>query len=64
MRSSASLAILLPLAVSAAPTTSNANAALQELFCKVNNVVVSALKKDAAATSYCSSYLSIPTLTL
>ncbi|ETS84401.1 hypothetical protein PFICI_02426 [Pestalotiopsis fici W106-1] len=63
MRSPASLALLLPLAVSAAPTSSNANAVLQELFCKVNVVVVSALKKDAAATSYCSSYLSIPTLT-
>ncbi|KAH8199362.1 hypothetical protein TruAng_006494 [Truncatella angustata] len=64
MRSSSSLALLLPLAVSAAPTSSNsANVLLNELFCKVNVIVVSALKKDSAATSYCSRFLSIPTLT-
>ncbi|KAI1873855.1 uncharacterized protein JN550_003124 [Neoarthrinium moseri] len=63
MRFFTSPALLLPLAVSAAPTSSSANVLLNELFCKVNVVVISALKKDAAATSYCSSYLSIPTLT-
>ncbi|KAK6193326.1 hypothetical protein LQW54_012588 [Pestalotiopsis sp. IQ-011] len=64
MRSSASLALLLPLAVSAASITCrSANARLNELFCKANVLVVSALQKDASATSYCSSYLSIPTLT-
>ncbi|KAK6068358.1 hypothetical protein SCUP515_09644 [Seiridium cupressi] len=58
-----SLAALLPLSASAAPTRSSANALSNELFCKVNVVVISALQKDAAATSYCSSYLSIPTIT-
>lgn len=62
MRSSATLSLLLPVAVSASPVV-NSNL-LNDLFCKVNNAIITALVQDAAATTYCSSYLSIPTSTL
>jgi hypothetical protein len=63
MRSSTSLALLLPVAVSAVPTSKSANGLINELFCDVNVIVIAALQKDAQATSYCSSYLSYPTST-
>ncbi|KAI3321025.1 GLEYA domain-containing protein [Xylariaceae sp. AK1471] len=63
MRSSTSLALLLPVAVSAVPTSKSGNGLINELFCDVNVIVIAALQKDAQATSYCSSYLSYPTST-
>ncbi|KAL5390287.1 hypothetical protein DPSP01_001859 [Paraphaeosphaeria sporulosa] len=56
-----SVALLLPVAVSASPIIDKK--VLNDLFCKVNDVVLHVLEKDAAATKYCSSFLSIPTLT-
>ncbi|PSN60721.1 hypothetical protein BS50DRAFT_625763 [Corynespora cassiicola Philippines] len=62
MRFSSSVSLLLPAAVSASPVVDRK--LLDTLFCKVNNIVITALAKDAAATTYCSSYLSIPTSTI
>ncbi|KKY24082.1 hypothetical protein UCDDS831_g02738 [Diplodia seriata] len=58
--------LLLPLAVSAAPQVKrgNANAAINSLFCALNKDVITLLKAQTTATSYCSSYLSIATQTL
>lgn len=61
MRSS-TLSLLLPVAVSASPLVNPT--VVNDVFCKVNNIVISALSKDNAATTYCSSFLSIPTSTL
>lgn len=60
MRSSTSLALLLPVAASAAPV---GNGIIDDLFCTLNQVVVGLLQQDAEATSYCASYLSYPTST-
>jgi hypothetical protein len=57
-----SIALLLPVAVSASPVVGPK--LLNALFCKANDVVLNVLEKDAAATKYCSGFLSIPTLTL
>jgi len=62
MRSSAALSLLLPIAVSASPIVSPQ--VINDVFCKANNTVISALAKDNSATTYCSSFLSIPTSTL
>ncbi|KAL1646946.1 hypothetical protein SLS58_003083 [Diplodia intermedia] len=58
--------LLLPLAVSAAPQVKrgNANSAINSLFCALNKDVITLLKAQTTATSYCSSYLSIATQTL
>ncbi|KAL0260759.1 hypothetical protein SLS55_004449 [Diplodia seriata] len=58
--------LLLPLVVSAAPQAKrgNANAAINSLFCALNKDVITLLKAQTTATSYCSSYLSIATQTL
>ncbi|KAF2443336.1 hypothetical protein P171DRAFT_473647 [Karstenula rhodostoma CBS 690.94] len=56
-----SIALLLPVAVSASPIVDKT--LLNNLFCKANDIVLHVLEKDAAATKYCSSFLSIPTLT-
>ncbi|KAI1810293.1 GLEYA domain-containing protein [Poronia punctata] len=63
MRSSTLISFILPAAVSAAPTTNSVNGLIGDLFCELNAIVIKALQADAAATSYCSSYLSIPTST-
>ena len=35
-----------------------------DVFCKVNNIIISALAKDRVATTYYLSFLPIPTPTL
>ncbi|KAH6995294.1 GLEYA domain-containing protein [Ilyonectria destructans] len=56
MRSSLISVVLLPAAASALVCRSN-------LFCNINSLIIKELKATAAATSYCSSYLSISTQT-
>ncbi|OJD33787.1 gleya adhesin domain protein [Diplodia corticola] len=56
--------LALPVAVSASPLVQrDLLSAAKSLFCSLNNDVVTALKQQSTATSYCSSYLSIPTKT-
>ncbi|KAF4310873.1 hypothetical protein GTA08_BOTSDO13428 [Botryosphaeria dothidea] len=55
---------LLPLAVSALPPAKkDLTSVAKSVFCVVNNDVITALKAQTTATSYCSSYLSISTKT-
>lgn len=57
--------LLLPLAVSASPQVKkDLGSVAKNLFCVLNNDVITALKAQSTATSYCSSYLSIATKTL
>ncbi|KAF9630898.1 hypothetical protein BFW01_g1769 [Lasiodiplodia theobromae] len=57
--------VALPLAVSASPLVQkDLLSAAKSAFCSLNNNIVTALKQQSTATSYCSSYLSIATKTL
>ncbi|KAH8666834.1 GLEYA domain-containing protein [Xylariales sp. PMI_506] len=68
MRSvTAYLALVLPAAVCAAPvssSTNNAKSLLNQFFCEINILIIDALEKESAATSYCSSFLAISPQTL